>query len=97
MGEHTPTLWGSIDIGWQPWDGAIAIVGPGDIAIAWTPSGGNEAANAAFIVKAVNSHDDLVKALKDVRFIAEDPIGMTERKQIQKICNTALASIKEPT
>ena len=70
----------------------------GDIATAWVTG----PANAAFIVKACNSHDALVKALT----LAEDilsrrpfsaeiwPNGMHPQEGIEQI-RAALASIKE--
>jgi hypothetical protein len=74
MAEHTPTPW-SVEM---PMDEEFAIVQSGLEAYEWqfiavcpvtTPSEGGfprqqAKANAAFIVKAVNSHDALVKALE---------------------------------
>jgi hypothetical protein len=64
MAEHAPTPWVIGGDDWEPWKGAISIIGADYETIFWTPSGRNEAANAAFIVKAVNSHASLVKALE---------------------------------
>lgn len=69
MAEHTPTPWSISDMNWEPWDGAIGIEGPRKAdfehdVICWTTSGDNEAANAAFIVKTVNSHQSLVDCLE---------------------------------
>jgi hypothetical protein len=69
MAEHTPTPWRVETNCWTPWNGAVGILplnDDEDSAIAWTTAGTNEAANAAFIVKAVNNHDALVKALEDL-------------------------------
>lgn len=44
--------------GWSPWEGAIEICTESLETIAWTPSGSNEKANAAFIVEACNSYYD---------------------------------------
>lgn len=67
----------------------------GDIATCWLD---DAKANAAFIVKAVNSHDALVKALEKVRSynvdIAAERINYRPHDHIQ-IIDEALATIKE--
>lgn len=40
---------------WVPWEGAISIADANGRVICWTPSGGNELADAALIVRAVNA------------------------------------------
>ena len=50
-------------------------------------------ANAAFIVRAVNCHEELVKAVKRIDEIA----GFRGIKDIDDICLAALAKVKEPT
>ena len=62
------------------------------IAVA-THMDGNAGANAAFIVRAVNCHEELVKALKRIDEIA----GFRGIKDIDDICLAALAKVKEPT
>jgi hypothetical protein len=80
-----------------------------DLAPAVTGCGARSEANAAFIVKCVNSHDALVKALTDLRnkvsgcLSAYDPdlrqaMGNTNVAVMQdRVANAdrALASIKE--
>lgn len=53
--------------GWAPWYGAKAVEAAGYGTICWTTSKNDDpagsAANAALIVRAVNSHEALVEAL----------------------------------
>lgn len=64
--NHTPTPW--------EWVGDRAqgfiLLGPdgsiGEVYICAEPSMCNAQANAAFIVRAVNAHDDLIGALKTI-------------------------------
>ena len=56
-------------------------------------------ANAAFIVKAVNSHDDLLEALKEVTHWADSVIGepdkaMGVQEYGNKVIKAAVAAIK---
>jgi len=77
MSEHTPTPWFVSTKKFDDWgwirgaDGAIACVARGgdDKEFDEHRRDGTDpyAANAAFIVKAVNNHDALVKALKESR------------------------------
>jgi hypothetical protein len=54
-------------------------------------------ANAAFIVKAVNSHDALVKALQEVlHWYGGDPNDLSEWSDCMLYARAAIASIKEP-
>jgi len=75
-------------------DNSVATVGlQSDLCDQWE-------ANAAFIVKAVNSHDALVKKLEEIHDITQDTtLGVECWQKIQNIEATAasaLASIKEP-
>lgn len=65
MGEHTPTPgpWTISTAGWQPWEGAIQILGPEGQIIAFTSAGTNEKADAPLLAAA----PDLVKALEAMR------------------------------
>jgi hypothetical protein len=101
MIEHTPTHWHYQENS----DAYTHIVRSGDRFIFQLSqdTSGEAEATARFIVKAVNSHDALVKALT----LAEDvlsrrpfsteiwPNGMHPQEGIEQI-RAALASIKEP-
>lgn len=65
MGEHTPTPWTANPDGWQPWQGAIQIVGADGYVVAYTATGGPEKENADLLCKVASSHDALVKALEN--------------------------------
>ncbi len=98
-GKHTPTPWS------VPKTDTVAVVAEGNdyerrrrvvTRTLYKPHQRARAeANAAFIVKAVNAHDKLVKALEE---IARDRGGhMGEyHADCQNIATAALASIKEP-
>lgn len=61
MNEHTPTPWGAVkyESGW-------ALIGPtSDDKIARVEKT-NGHANAAFIVRAVNAHEELLAALRSL-------------------------------
>lgn len=62
MGEHTPTPgpWTTRADGWQPWEGAIQILGPDGQVIAYTSAGTNEKVDAPLLAAA----PALVKALE---------------------------------
>lgn len=64
MGDHTPTPWTANPDGWQPWQGAIQIVGADGYVVAYTATGGPEKENADLLCKAASNHDALVKALE---------------------------------
>jgi hypothetical protein len=104
MSEHTPTPWVS-----KQRDSEIVIYGPEKIQVVTTswhtsirgsyPLKRESLANAAFIVKAVNSHDALRAAL--AQFVAAcdtaSPTSMmTEIGRACAVARAALASIKEP-
>jgi hypothetical protein len=62
---HTSGPWALDKSGWAPWPEAVGVVGPDNEPIAWaTQFAGDAAANAAMIVSAVNSHADMLAALK---------------------------------
>jgi hypothetical protein len=108
MSEHTPTPWTvERNAPWSIKTNARAIIDKDRFAVAWAPAWDiadadsvaapeEGAANAAFIVKAVNSHDALVKALEEIRYITGHPIGLTERKQIRGICDAILVVVGTP-
>lgn len=65
MGEqHTPTPgpWTTRADGWQPWEGAIQILGPDGQIIAYTSAGTNAKADAPLLAAA----PDLLKALEKI-------------------------------
>jgi hypothetical protein len=69
MSEHTPTPWNCGDQ-YLYADGRTLPVASGQQDWATNPGGPNyktACANAAFIVKAVNNHEALVKALEFIR------------------------------
>lgn len=76
MNDHTPTPW-QIGITLYPY---VHFYGPSDVAGFSVAIGScvtsfgkeNDEANAAFIVKACNAHDELVAALENVRSIISD-------------------------
>ena len=55
----------------------------------------NDEANAAFIVRAVNSHDKLVALAHNIAFLANSNLGKSEAgKFIIQLANEALAQAK---
>ena len=76
MAEHTPTPWELFDD-----SGVTAIINPRACSskreiVFWTGFDASHypkqaKANAAFIVKAVNNHDQMVKALEEIEALGE--------------------------
>lgn len=71
--KFTPGPWLVVHDGWQPWDGAIEIQASRSAqnpytTIAWTPTGGDEVANALLIAAA----PELLECLKDARRLLTD-------------------------
>lgn len=98
MGEHTKTPWfisdtvcktGHVKVSAVGPAGLIATIGNGEI----TPD--KYAANAAFIVKAVNSHDALVKALEFIRdgYDNHDVNHVDYRVKVYQVALEALAAL----
>lgn len=92
MSEHTPTPWYFFELDRRP-DGCgyirvetdnFEISHHGDMG----RSREENLANAAFIVKACNSHDALVKALEDIRELECGPLN-----QASAIAREALAKV----
>lgn len=101
MAEHTKLPWRAETECWIPWNGAIGILPADDDednAIAWTTSGSNEAANAAFIIRAVNNHDALVRALAKIEYASrKDSLTDNERLQsIRTVVCAALSQLNDP-
>ena len=73
MAEHTPTPWGlnPDDRPGMAWNVEIVEGDNPDMRIAFMANGRHSEANAAFIVKAVNNHDALVKALQGAMVVLE--------------------------
>jgi hypothetical protein len=99
MTEHTKLPWREEPNGWTPWQGAIGIL-PADQdeehAIAWTTSGDNEEANAAYIVKACNAFPDLVKALQQIADGTTDefyPFRAMGHDQMKQVARDALRAL----
>jgi hypothetical protein len=69
MNEHTPTPWRAVIYGnseWEVWGGDLLVA---DVTTPEDPLQPEVAeANAAFIVRAVNSHTALLAALKSVEW-----------------------------
>lgn len=107
MADHTPTPWCIPDgednesLVCQQIDGrcGIIIFGTADKFRSWQRriEYAEQNANAAFIVKAVNSHDALVEALRTIADIAEGSGTVNSLPNIAKIARAALETIKEPT
>lgn len=110
MADHTPTPWRveeGTDLIWgacNPDD--MSTYGMGYSIVqgksgSWgdrKPGMDEREANAAFIVKAVNSHDALVKSLQDIVFTAEDDekwATRPDRMFILKQAQDVLAALKE--
>lgn len=77
VSEHTPTPWQT-----KEGHSVVSILSDTGIRIATTDGtpyyksvGELDKANAAFIVKAVNSHDDLVAALQALRMTEESIVS----------------------
>ena len=105
--QHTPTPWRAIGPSGaplhDPGDYAIVDADEAIIAEAFLQVAKDTmhpaAANAAFIVKAVNSHDDLLEALKEVTHWADSVIGepdkaMGVQEYGNKVIKAAVAAIK---
>jgi hypothetical protein len=101
MTTHTPTPWelGSVttvclhtdEMIESPTDGFVAAGDDCDIEV----KGTNAPANAAFIVRAVNAHDDLVKALEEIAAWAELPKTTVSRAAIGDKARAALRLAEE--
>ena len=92
---HTPTPWHYQEKS----DAYTHIVRSGDrfiLQLSQDTSGEAEA-TARFIVKAVNSHDALVKALQKIADLPPADKAMRPVKDHRQIAIAALASIKERT
>jgi hypothetical protein len=97
--QHLPTPWsfesGADNSGDDPDNTLGSIMGAAPlnyhIARVWSDIGAAEA-NAAFIVRAVNAHDELVAALRDVLRIARAAsIGITGNQPRLERARVALA------
>jgi hypothetical protein len=72
MNEHTPLPWTVVDPAALDYREPVVLGADGTCRVAWMAGGGprraadaaEARANAAFIVRAANSHDALVKALE---------------------------------
>lgn len=89
--SHTPTPW--IVSGGREEDGRMVKIGTGEkgwlgVAAAFGDTPEEAEANAAFIVKAVNAHDDLIHALKmAIAWMKNQGINMD-------LCHAALNPLK---
>ena len=75
--QHTPTPWEYEDMGLQYAKGEIVITS-GLMVIAELPRMEGNINNAAFIVRAVNSHEALLKLAKEYRINCQDRIANLE-------------------
>ncbi len=75
MGEHTPLPWTTVDPAALDYREPLILGNDGTCRVAWLAGGGPKRAvdaaearaNAAFIVRACNSHEALVNVLTDAR------------------------------
>lgn len=86
MIEHTPTPWAADpdDRDGYEWNIHIVTESNRDMRVAFMTSGPEAAANADFIVKAVNCHDELVAALEAFR-LRPDAIVASQGDTILRI------------
>jgi hypothetical protein len=80
--HHTPTPW-LVDEPWQIWAESIGEY----VAITDVEGDGRTpyAANAEYIVRCVNSHDDLVEALQDLyEWLDSTQLGELPRASLSK-------------
>lgn len=100
MGEHTPGPWTTRVDGWQPWPGAIQILGPDMQIIAYTSAGTNEKADAPLLaaapalVKALRNSSDALQYCLSVL-----PLDELLRTKVQATFNAAreaLAKVSQP-
>lgn len=99
MSQHTPTPW-SIEGKLNKHQEGLLITSRDGLSIVCEMSGGlpfyEVEANAAFIVRAVNSHEALINALKEVSnaanvCAAHDQLNASYWFAKQKIVNEAIA------
>ena len=103
MSGHTPGPWKAVGPSSAPLqdEGDYAIVDADGLIIAETFLQVAQAtnrpahANAAFIVKAVNNHDDLVGSLRDIARRAEDETLGIQVARLTAIANQAHAAIRD--
>lgn len=90
-GKHTPTPWSLL-----PARTLINIKGPSSEQIGQIPT--SDEANAAFIVKAVNCHEELLEACKEalsalniINKLTEGPMAMPtpQMQRLQEVIATA--------
>ena len=91
--EHTPTPWRVGDAGNTVFGPKTDKPAPQIIADLMG-CGENRKANAAFIVRAVNSHDMLVNALQKLLDCAETEKGMDFYSAHKELARKALAAAK---
>ena len=106
MMEHTPTPW-SIDklptricvAGRKGFSGDYRVADAHQSPqLAFTPRHEEAVANAAFIVKAVNSHDELVAALKNVAntYDAKSYREGSQERRLGDLARAALSRAEQP-
>lgn len=88
---HTPTPWRYCKTNGSPTSGQHMIAGskPGYLAEIRDCGSGDVSANAAFIVRACNAHDELVAALRDIA--RTDRTTKTSAADLADIARAALA------
>lgn len=97
MAEHTPTPWTLTPRPHASWIGSIGN-NPGDPQL-WSVEApypkGDKSADAALIVRAVNNHDALVKALEGIaEFCSEDATTLGAIARLASIRNTAEQALR---
>lgn len=101
MSEHTPTPW-AVDPDHRPgmgWNAHVVEAADPNNRVCFMTSGPEGKVNAAFIVKAANNHDALVKALTAaVRIVADRAAGgrmLTNKEDanaVRVLCNEAISA-----
>ena len=98
--KHTPLPWSSEydETGhWRVYGGnkLVADVGDAEVSVA----ADNEwKANAAFIVRAVNAHEDLVRAINALLPFVDDAMdahSVMSESAVTEACRTAVATARE--
>lgn len=98
MSKHTPTPWEVGDTG-DGWNISATLADANGVRIHRVARKLDSEADAAYIVRAVNAHEQLVEALRDVLSVARNRIqgGDVEKRSMREqidICNAAAAALR---
>jgi hypothetical protein len=100
MAEHSPTPWAADPDDREGYEWNIHIVQESDhdMRVCFMTSGSEAVPNAAFIIRCVNDHDELVAAIRfaDTRAVsrAAYPHACEEDKQLRDLIDAALAKVE---